>query len=110
MRCRGTLSRQIGKGLDAARRIGRDGTQKFAELMSRSRIEAAIGAMRQPRNFTIGVFRHRIIAFLKHECPHAEQPELTGGLAKIVDGLFHGIADKHQSLDPVARVLLPGVT
>ena len=91
------MRRQIRKRLDAARGIGRDRAQQFAELMRRAGIEAAIGAARQPRDLAKRVFRDRVVAFLEHEGRHAEQPKLAGRLAKIVDRLFHGVADENQA-------------
>ena len=110
MRSRRALRRQIGKGFDSPGRIGGDGAQQFAKLMRRACVEAAVGAVCQPRNFTVSIFRHRIVAFLKHESPYAKQPQFTGRLAKMVDWLFHGIPYEHQSLYLLARVLLPGMT
>ena len=78
--------------------------------MCRTRVEAAIGAVRQARNFTVCILRHRIIAFLKHKSSHAHQPQLAGSLAKVIDWLFHGIPNEHQRLYALAGLLLPGMT
>ena len=74
------------KRLDAAGGIGGDGAQQFAELMRRAGIETAIGAARKPRDLTIGVLRHRIVALLEHEHRHAEQPQFAGRLARASIG------------------------
>ena len=90
--------RQFGERLHAAGGVGGDRAQQFAQLMRGAGVEAAIGAAREPRDLAIGVLGDRIVAFLEHEDRHAEQAELAGGGAQIVDLLLHGVADEDQRL------------
>ena len=103
-----SLRRQIGKRLDTPGRIGCDSAQQLAKLMRRSRVETAISAVRQPRYLTVSVFRDGIIAFLKHKSPHAQKSQLARSLAKMVDGLFHGIPNENQRLYALASGVLAG--
>ena len=66
--------------------------------------------MRKASNFTISIFRHRIIAFLKHESPHTKEAQFAGSLAKMVDWFFHGIPNEHERLYTLACVLLSRMT
>ena len=79
--------------------IGCRGAQEFCELMSRARVETAIGAARQARDFAKGLLGDGIEAFLEHEGGHAEKPELSGRMTQVVEFLFHRIADEDKGLD-----------
>src|SRR5438445_222472 len=46
---------------------------------------------------------------MEHESLDAEQPELTGDRAEIVEPLLHGIADKDQRADPAGFCLVADV-
>ena len=105
-----SLRRQIGKRLDTPRRIGRDSAQQLAKLMRRSRVETAISTVRQPRYLAVSVFRDGIIAFLKHKSPHTQKSQLARSLAKMVDGLFHGVPNENQRLYGLVSGFLPGMT
>jgi hypothetical protein len=61
-------------------------------VAGRRRIEPAVSTAGQPRNLTEGAFSHTIAAFLEHEHLHAQQPQLTGQLAKAVHILLHAVA------------------
>src|SRR5581483_9806089 len=71
--------------------------------------EPAVGAAGNPRNFTIGVLRHRIMAFLEREDRNPDETKFARGFAEIVDLLFHGVADEDQRLHRRIGVLLPRV-
>ena len=105
----GVARRQRGERLLAAGGIGCDRAQQFAQLRGRADIETAIGAARQPRDLAIGVLGDRVVAFLEHEHRHAEQAELAGARAQIVDRLLHGVADEDQRLHALLGVFLAGV-
>ncbi len=66
--------------------------------MRGARIEAAIGAARQPRDLAERLFGDRVVALLEHEGRHAEQPELAGRCARSSIALLHGVADIDQRL------------
>src|SRR5271165_713164 len=66
--------------------------------MSRTRIEAAIGAARQAREFAKTLFSDWIITFLEHEGRNAEKSERTGSLAKVVELFLHRVPDEDQRL------------
>ncbi len=61
------------KRAHAAGCIGGGRPQQLAKLMGRAEIEAAIGAMGEPRDFPKGPLGDRVVAFLEHEGGHAEQ-------------------------------------
>src|SRR4051794_5182470 len=66
--------------------------------MRRAGVEAAIRAARQPRDLAERLFGDGIGALLEHESRHPEQPELTCGVAEVVELLLHGIAHEYQGL------------
>src|SRR5262245_58812459 len=66
--------------------------------MRGARIEAAIGALGQPRNLTERLFGDGVVALLEHERRHAQQPELARCLAEVVALLLHGPAYHHRRL------------
>src|SRR6185312_11550266 len=90
---------KIGERTHSARGIGCGRAQELGKLMRRTRVEAAIRAARQPRDFAERLFGDRIGALLEHESWHPEQPELTCGVTEMVELLLHGIAHEYQGLD-----------
>src|SRR3546814_21136697 len=66
----------------------------------------AEGAAAEPRDLLEGAPRDRIAALVEHEAGHAEQAELSGQVAEVVELLLHGVADEHQGRDlPLPRFL-----
>ena len=91
-----SLRCEIGERLDAARRIDRSRAQQLGQFMRRGKVEAAIGSAREPRDLAERLLGDRVVALLKHEGRHAEQPELAGRGRQIVDRFFHRVADIDQ--------------
>ena len=63
---------QIGQRLHAAGRIGCDRTQQFGKLVRGARIEAAVGALGQPRDLAKRALGDWVVTFLEHKRRDAE--------------------------------------
>src|ERR1043165_6393713 len=64
--------------------------------MRRRKIETAIGAAGEPRDLTKCLLGDRIAALVEHEGRDAPQPQFPRHRRKVIDSLFHRIADVHQ--------------
>jgi len=81
------------------------GRKELAQLCCRSRIEAAIGALGEPRDLAEGGRRTRIRPLLKQEHGHAQQGQLAGAAAQIVDLLLHAVANIDEgTYRPLSRL------
>src|SRR5215469_14273123 len=104
-----TLRFEVGKGRKSASGIRRGCTQKLGELLSGSRRETAERPAGQASDLAKRLLADRIVTFLKHERLDVTQAELSGTGAKVIESLFHRIADKHQDGDLPAVVFPHGV-
>ena len=82
--------------LAPARGIDRDRRQQLAQLRRRAGIEAAVGALGEPRDLAEGFLRAGVCALLEQEHRHAQQRQLARPAAQIVDLLLHAVADVDQ--------------
>src|SRR6185295_12684627 len=72
-------------------------------------IEVAERASCKPGDFAKGLLSERVAAFKKHEHRHADQSDLSGGLANGVDAFFEGIADVNGGIDLASACLAQDV-
>src|SRR5688572_7849476 len=88
--------------LAPAGRVHRDSSKQLAELRGRTGIETAVGALGQPGDFAEGFLGTCVRALLEKEYRDAQQSQLPGAAAQIVDVLLHAVAD----IDECAHTLL----
>src|SRR5690606_39137002 len=69
------------------------GPQQRAQLVSRSLVERAPGALGEPRDLAEGHLRSRVASFLEQEHRDAMKRQLAGAAAEVVDRLLHAVAD-----------------
>jgi hypothetical protein len=82
--------------------INRHGTKKVAQLCSAVSVEPAPGTGTQPSNVAKRSLSNRVVTVLKNEHWDPEDAQLTGQFAQNIRVFFHGITDKHQSVDGLA--------
>src|SRR5262245_44111627 len=66
--------------------------------MRRAGIEPTISPAGEAGDFAKRLLGDRIETLLEHERRYAQQSEFAGGMTKIIELLFHGIADEDQRL------------
>src|SRR6185437_12871916 len=79
--------------------IGCDRAQKRAQLAGAIAIEAAISAVREPGDILEGALGGGVMASGEDADRHAEQAELSGEAAELVELFLHRIANKDQRAD-----------
>jgi hypothetical protein len=102
------LQQLDGAGIAAGRQrfhsasgVDRDRAKEIAQLIGRAGIEAAIAAVRSPRDLLEDLPSMRVVVLLKHESLHAEP--VGEGIER--DRLFlTGVADEHERADLLRRV------
>src|SRR4029079_11146835 len=100
---------QVDKRAHATSGVRRHSSQKLTQLMGRTNVEPAIGAMRQACDFPEGLLRNTILALLEHKDGEIEKSKHTGAVTEIVQFLFHGVSDKYHRLHITALCLALGV-
>jgi hypothetical protein len=105
----GAAPRQRLQRLAPAGGIDGDRRQEVPQLRRRAGIETAVGALGEPGDLAEGALGARVGALLEQKHRHAEQSQLAGATAQVVDVLLHAVADIDQRVDRLLCRLGSGV-
>ncbi len=103
------LTAERQQRLATARGVDGDGGEQIAQLTCRARVEAAEGALGQPRDLAKRPRRRLVAALLEHEHGDAEEAEFAGARAQPVDILLHAVADVDEGVDLAPPAFIEGV-